>query len=68
MIDITLFTQPFEVPEGTNLDQDSEVEIVGSKEVGYTESRSLDVKKLREYFFPPKVCSSLIMLFFISLL
>jgi hypothetical protein len=44
-----------EIPDDVDLDQDSDVQIVGTKELGYNESRTLGVKKLKEYFYPPKV-------------
>lgn len=46
-----------------DLSQGSDVEFVGSTsttEVGYNESRSVGVRKLLQYYFPPKVSNLII--------
>lgn len=46
----------FEVPDDVDMDQDLEVEIVGSNgDIGYRKARSQDVNKLLTFYYPPKV-------------
>ena len=49
------FNQVYEIPDGVDMDQESDVEVIDNDEPGYNESRSREVKDLLKYYYPPVV-------------
>lgn len=48
----------YEIPEEMDLSQDSDIELIGSTEPGYTKVRGDRVKDLLTYFKAPEVSGS----------